>query len=143
MREHRLTRRVLFYEVDSFGIVHFSTYFRYMEEAEHALWRAAGLNIAPTDRNIGFPRVAAACEYLAPLRFEDEFEAHVRVEALSRRSIRFVHVISRGETTIATGTITTVCVATDANGALRAIPIPEDIVAGLSEASEEGERVKG
>ena len=39
----RYTRRVQFSETDLAGIAHFSTYFRYMEEAEHALWRAAGL----------------------------------------------------------------------------------------------------
>ena len=44
--EFRLKRRVHFYETDAAGIVHFSTYFRYMEEAEHALWRDAGLTIA-------------------------------------------------------------------------------------------------
>ena len=45
--EFRLKRRVQFYETDAAGIVHFSTYFRYMEEAEHALWRDAGMSIAP------------------------------------------------------------------------------------------------
>ena len=44
--EFRLTRRVHFYETDSAGIVHFSVFFRYMEEAEHAMWRAEGLSIA-------------------------------------------------------------------------------------------------
>ena len=44
--EYRLRRRVQFYETDAAGIVHFSWFFRYMEEAEHALWREAGLSIA-------------------------------------------------------------------------------------------------
>ena len=39
-------RRVQFAETDLAGLVHFSMFFRYMEEAEHALWRAAGLTIA-------------------------------------------------------------------------------------------------
>ena len=39
------TRRVVFYETDLAGVVHFSNYFRYMEEAEHAMWRAAGMRI--------------------------------------------------------------------------------------------------
>ena len=43
--EYRLRRRVQFYETDAAGIVHFSWFFRYMEEAEHALWREAGLSI--------------------------------------------------------------------------------------------------
>ena len=42
----RYSRRVQFAETDLAGIVHFSWMFRYMEEAEHALWRAAGLSIA-------------------------------------------------------------------------------------------------
>jgi acyl-CoA thioester hydrolase len=133
-RQHRLTRRVLFYEVDLAGIVHFSNYFRYMEEAEHALWRTAGLDISPADRNLGFPRVSVACEYLGPLRFGDEFDVHVRVEALSRRSIRYIHTITCRDKQVATGTITTVCVAKDADGTMRAVPIPDDIATGLQTA---------
>ena len=50
-------RRVQFYETDAAGIVHFSWYFRYMEEAEHALWRAAGLSVPPPGGGVGWPRV--------------------------------------------------------------------------------------
>ena len=51
--EYRLRRRVQFYETDAAGIVHFSWFFRYMEEAEHALWREAGLSIAPIVADVG------------------------------------------------------------------------------------------
>ena len=40
--EYRHKRRVQFYETDAAGIVHFSWYFRYMEEAELRAWREAG-----------------------------------------------------------------------------------------------------
>ena len=69
------------------GLVHFSWFFRYMEEAEHALWRAAGLTIARPGEASGFPRLATSCEFHAPLRFEDEFEVWVRVVAITRRTI--------------------------------------------------------
>ena len=49
------------------GLVHFSVFFRYMEEAEHALWRAAGLTIATVGEEFGFPRVAASFDFHAPL----------------------------------------------------------------------------
>ena len=39
------TRRVEFADTDMAGIIHFANYYRYMEEAEHAMWRAAGLSI--------------------------------------------------------------------------------------------------
>ena len=55
---YRLKRRVQFYETDAAGIVHFSWFYRYMEEAEHALWREVGLSIAPREEEeVGFPRV--------------------------------------------------------------------------------------
>ena len=76
LSEFKLKRRVAFYETDAAGIVHFSCYLRYLEEAEHALWRAAGLSIAPRDSEYGWPRVAVTGEYGNPLRFEDEFVRH-------------------------------------------------------------------
>ena len=90
--------------------MHFSWYFRYMEEAEHALWRAAGLSIADPASPVGFPRVAATCDYQAPLRFEDEVEVVVRIEAINKRSIKYACTIVRGEMTVATGTMTAACV---------------------------------
>ena len=126
--EHRYQRRVQFAETDLAGVVHFSQFFKYMEEAEHALWRAAGLSIVPPGAGLGFPRVAAAAEYHAPLHFEDEVEVHIRIAAISKRSIRYVSTISRGDQRIATGTVTAVCVST-ASGLMRAIDLPDDIVA--------------
>ena len=126
LSEYRYQRRVQFAETDMAGVVHFANFLRYMEEAEHALWRAAGLSIVPPGSEIGFPRVAASVEFHAPLYFEDEFEVHIRVAAISRRSIRYVSTITRGETKIASGTVTAVCVR-NAPRPMRAIDLPDDI----------------
>jgi YbgC/YbaW family acyl-CoA thioester hydrolase len=126
--EYRLRRRVLFYEVDQAGIVHFSWFFRYMEEAEHALWREAGLSIAPPDSTVVFPRVGAAFDYHNPLRFEDEFEVHIRIAAITDRTLRYTCLITRGETKIATGSLTIVCVARLGNG-MKAVSFPPEIAA--------------
>src|SRR2546427_9601784 len=88
-REYRYTRRVQFYETDAAGIVHFSWFFRYMEEAEHALWREAGLSISPPGAEIGWPRVAASCDFHRALRFEDEFEVRIRIAEIAQRTIRY------------------------------------------------------
>ena len=124
LSEHRYTRRVQFYETDLAGMVHFSWYLRYMEEAEHALWREAGLSIVPSDHDLGFPRVSATVDFHAPLRFEDLFEVWIRVEAITKRTFKYASMITRGETRIATGSITAVCVR---KHPLQAIDIPEDI----------------
>lgn len=129
--EHRYLRRVQFAETDLAGVVHFSWYFRYMEEAEHALWREAGLSIAPPDSDVGFPRVSASVDFLAPLHFEDEFEVHIRIEAISTRSIRYASTITCRGVTVATGTVTAVCVR-KSPPPMRAAEIPEEIRARLT-----------
>lgn len=124
LSEFRYTRRVQFAETDLAGMVHFSWYLRYMEEAEHALWREAGLSIVPPEHDLGFPRVSATVDFHAPLRFEDVFEVWIRVEAITKRTFKYASTITRGGTRIASGSITAVCVRTHP---LQAIDIPEDI----------------
>jgi YbgC/YbaW family acyl-CoA thioester hydrolase len=136
--ELTLRRRVQFYELDSAGIVHFSTYFRYMEEAEHALWREAGLSIAPPGAEVGFPRVSVACEYHRPLRFEDEFDVRIWIVAISEKSIRYACTLTRGVEKIATGTLTVVCVRKEAGGAMKGAAIPREIAERFAVADEAG-----
>jgi YbgC/YbaW family acyl-CoA thioester hydrolase len=132
--EYRYPRRVQFHEVDGAGIVHFSWFFRYMAEAVHALWRAAGLSIAPPGSDIGFPIVATAFEYHRPLRFEDEFEACIRVAAMSEKTMRYRCLLTRESELVATGTMTIVCVSMQA---MKAIPIPPEIAARFEVAADE------
>ena len=126
--EYRYQRRVQFYETDLAGIVHFSWFPRYMEEAEHAMWRAAGLSITPAGLDIGFARVSVSVEFHAPLFFEEEFQVHVRIAAISRRSIRYACAITRGDTKIATGTMAAVCVQRRPGETFRAVEIPAEVV---------------
>jgi acyl-CoA thioester hydrolase len=136
--EHRLTRRVQFHETDAAGLVHFTSFFRYMEEAEHALWRAAGLSIAPVGAEFGFPRLFASFEYHRPLRFEDEFEAHIRITAMDARTIRYRCVLSREGEKVATGELAIVCVSKRPDAPMKAIPIPESIAARFRPATGDG-----
>ena len=134
LSEHRLRRRVHFYEVDMAGFVHFSWFFRYMEEAEHALWRAAGLTIARPGEELGFPRLAASCQFHAPLRFEDEFEVWLRIADITSRTIRYSCLITRGDVRIATGALTIVCIRLVNGRPGRAVEIPADILERLQVA---------
>ena len=124
--EYRLKRRVQFYETDMAGIVHFSCFFRYLEEAEHAMWREAGLSIADGS-GIGWPRVEASFEYFRPLKFEDEFEVHLRIVGKDARTIRYEGVITAGTVTIAKGRLAVRCVSKKAGEPMRSIDIPPEI----------------
>jgi acyl-CoA thioester hydrolase len=127
LSEHRLARRVQFHETDAAGIVHFSTFFRYMEEGEHALWRAAGLSIHPQDTEVGWPRLSASFEYHRPLRFEDEFEIRMQVTAVERSTIAYRCLLARGGEDIATGQLKIICVRRVPNEPMKTISIPPEI----------------
>jgi acyl-CoA thioester hydrolase len=133
--EYRLRRRVQFYETDAAGIVHFSWFFRYMEEAEHALWRESGLSIHVPDSEYGFPRVATSFDFHRALRFEQEFDIHIRVTAMTRKSIQYACELTDGESRIASGTLTIVCVVHRPNEPMVSAEIPPEIRSRLQVAS--------
>ena len=136
--EHRYRRRVQFVEVDSARIVHFSHFFRYMEEAEHALWRAAGLSIATRGDGFGYPRVAASFEYHAPLQLEDEFDVHLRIVKITRASMAYACAVSRDGERIATGGLTVVCVTRGEDGRMVSAPFPDDVRNRFEVSAEAG-----
>ncbi len=124
--EYRMKRRVQFYETDMAGIVHFSWFFRYMEEAEHAMWREAGLSIAGGS-GVAWPRIEASFDFHRPLKFEDEFEVHLRIVGKDARTIRYEGVISKDGARIASGRMTIKCVSRTPGEPMRSIDIPPDI----------------
>jgi YbgC/YbaW family acyl-CoA thioester hydrolase len=121
-------RRVQFPETDASGLVHFTSFFRYVEEAEHAMWRAAGLSIAPPHSRIGWPRIAASFEYRKPLRFEDEFGVHLRVAAKTDKTLRYAAILRRDGDIVAEGSLTIICVRRGPDGEpAKAIDMPPEI----------------
>ena len=139
--EFTLRRRVFFYECDGAGIVHFSNYFRYMEEAEHALWRAAGLSIAHREAGSAFRASRRASSTRRPLRFEDEVDIRIRMAVISQRSMK-IHVRddARREA-IATGSATIVCVVQQPDKSMKAVPIPPGIASRFAGRVVSGARV--
>jgi YbgC/YbaW family acyl-CoA thioester hydrolase len=126
--EFKLVRRVEFSETDAAGIVHFSNFFRYMEAVEHAFIRSLGfsVNLDQHDPPLGFPRIHADCDYRAPLRFEEEFEAHLLVREKRTRSLGYTIRFRRvGGDEVAMGGLVVVCVAHRPDGGLTPTPIPE------------------
>ena len=124
---HTIRRRVQFYETDAAGIVHFSWFFRYMEEAEHAMWREAGLSIHPEVSAIGWPRVGASCEFHRALKFEQEFDVTIRVTDITRRTMSYACEMTQDGQKVATGTLKIACVSKLPDGTMRSTEIPEDV----------------
>ncbi len=125
-------RQVQFAETDLAGVLHFSNYYRIMEETEHGFWRSIGISVITRhdDLDISWPRVATSCEYFAPARFEDELDLSLTLENVGTRSITVEIEFSCNGKRLALGKMTAVCCAIK-DGSFQAIDIPDDIRAKL------------
>jgi YbgC/YbaW family acyl-CoA thioester hydrolase len=132
---------VEFSDTDMAGIVHFSAYCRYMEAAEHAMFRAIGQSVVTRigERDYGWPRVHLECDWLAPLHFEDEFEVRLFIREVRSKALvldfEFTRLDGDKPQRVAAGSLTTVCVTHDDSGAMHAVQIPPEIASRLRPAS--------
>ncbi|MGE3182494.1 MAG: acyl-CoA thioesterase [Phycisphaerae bacterium] len=130
MAAFRINRNVTFAETDMAGVMHFSNYYRWMEEVEHALWRSLGMSVvkreAGEDDALSWPRVRTNCEYFKPARFEDALELSIAVSAIGRKSLSFLIEFKRNDETLARGESVCVCCRMK-DGVFRSVEIPEAI----------------
>jgi YbgC/YbaW family acyl-CoA thioester hydrolase len=121
------TRRVQFSETDMAGIVHFSNYFRWMEEVEHAFFRSVGLSVSMQHEgmHVGWPRVSVSCDYFGPVKFEDELELRLRVTRLGEKSFSYEVDFMKEGRVVALGKTTSVCCEIRREEPMRSIPIPQ------------------
>ena len=121
------TRRIEFRDTDMAGIVHFSNFFAYMEQAEHALLRSIGLGVICTidGQEISFPRVNANCNYRQAIKFEEMIDVEVSVARIGTKSITYDFQFLREETQVADGSITVVCCIFERGKKPESVVIPE------------------
>jgi YbgC/YbaW family acyl-CoA thioester hydrolase len=131
--EFKAVRRVEFSETDMAGIVHYSNFFKYMETAEHGFFRSLGHSVILRhfDPPLGLPRVHAECDYLKPLRFEDEVEIHLLVAEKRPKTLSYLFKFRRIQPApvveVARGRLTVVCVSQTPDGHLRSAPLPRSV----------------
>ncbi len=106
----RTTCRVEFSDTDMAGIVHFSNFFRYMEQAESEYFRSFSHTLAkrsPDGTAVGWPRVSASCSFKAPAYYEDVLDIDITIQRRGLKSLTLQFEFRRGETLIATGQVKT------------------------------------
>ncbi|MCA9078307.1 MAG: acyl-CoA thioesterase [Planctomycetaceae bacterium] len=132
------TRRVQFSETDMAGIVHFSNFYRWMEETEHEYYRSLGLSIMEANDDgtyLGWPRVSASCTFERPLTYDDEFEVRLDVERIGVKSINYVMEFWQ-EQRLAYGRLKTACCICGAHARIESIVIPDRYLAVIKESDE-------
>ena len=132
-------RRVEFSDTDMAGIIHFSSYYRYMEEAEHAWFRSLGLSVMQPHSEgavIGWPRVSASCSFEAPARFEDVLEIRMNVERRGVKSVTVRYEFFLDDTRVAHGRMKIACCICRRNAPLESIPLPPEYDSVIQEAED-------
>jgi YbgC/YbaW family acyl-CoA thioester hydrolase len=135
-----MTRRVEFCETDMAGIVHFSNFYKWMEQAEHEFFRTQGLSIVrhlPDGSTIGWPRVSAQCRFESPARYEDILTVILTVQRIGMKSLTFDVVFRNGDRNIARGSMKTVCCVLRPGHGLESLEIPDEYRSRFEEHPEE------
>ncbi len=139
--EFHTKRKIEFVDTDLAGVVHFSRFFIFMETAEHEFLRSLGVSVAGKmdGMQLGWPRLAAACEYLSPARFEDVLDIHVIVAKKGTKALTYKFIIKKAETVIARGQMSAVCCMVDPEKGFRTIPLPRFLAEQIeaAQASED------
>ena len=121
-REHTMTIRVRYPEVDAMGYLHHSRYLQYFEMGRVELLRASGHSYADLERRgILFVVVKVECRYKAPARYDEELTLTTRVVRQTHVRLDHAYTLHRGETSLAEAQTTIACVDRDG----RVIQIPE------------------
>jgi acyl-CoA thioester hydrolase len=134
------TRRVQFADTDMAGIVHFANFYRFMEEAEHEMFRSLGIKIVehqPDGTVVGWPRVRCSCSFEAPAYYDDLVEVDVTITRVGVKSLTMSFAFRRGQTRLATGDLKTVFCRFKGAGEFESIAIPENYADRLVEAPHE------
>lgn len=130
----RTSRLVEFHDTDMAGIMHFASFFQYMESAEHELIRSAGFSVHSQidGQTLSFPRVAASCDFHSPARSEDLLDIAISLTRIGTKSLTYQHHFSHEGREVATGEITSVCCRVEPGQPLVAVPLPAEVKEKLS-----------
>ncbi len=130
---YHTTRRVEWADTDAAGIIHFASFFRYMEAVEHEMLRARGLSVTVRQQDglISWPRVSARCEFRAAVRFEDVLDIGVRGARVGEKSITYQFDFKHEGRDVAEGEITAVCCRIPDGQQPQSIPVPQWFVEKL------------
>lgn len=138
----KTTRRVEFHETDMAGIVHFSNFNKYMEQAEHEYFRSLGLTIVDTQEDgsvVGWPRVSAQCSFESPVYYGDQLEIQLFVERVGVKSLTIKYEFWRDQTKIAKGRMKTVCCHFTRGEPMKSIEIPDSILKKIEKSIKHAE----
>src|SRR5260370_23173289 len=120
------------------GIVHFANFYRFMEEAEHEMFRSLGFKIVenqPDGSVVGWPRVQASCRFEAPAYYDDLIDIDITIARVGVKSLTMSFLFRRGTTRLASGELMTVYCRFGAAGEFQKVPDPAGVAWEMADES--------
>ncbi|MBI2899551.1 MAG: acyl-CoA thioesterase [Planctomycetes bacterium] len=136
MKEHVVTIRPRYDEVDKMGVVHHRNYIAYFEVGRTEYMRAAGLPYTELERR-GYRLVVTSlgARYRAGAGYDEELRVRTRVSGVGPASVRFEYVVERADgRVLVEGFTELACLGPN----LRPARLPEDAVLLLSTGGKAG-----
>lgn len=96
-------------DCDPAEIVYYPNYFRWFDDATHALFRSVGLDIGALYKQydvVGMPLAESGARYLLPSRFGDLLQIESSVTSWARKVLVVSHTVTSGGRTMVEGTET-------------------------------------
>ena len=128
--------RVDFGDCDPAGIVFFPNFARWMDAASLHFFMACGLppwrELVKTTGIIGTPLLEINTKFVKPATYGEWLDIHTSIHEWRDKVFIQKHVVMREDTLICEGLETRAFCVRDADGRMRAIPVPPDIRARCS-----------
>ena len=136
LHRHRHSFIVPFGDCDPAGLVFYPNFYVWMDEATWGLFRSVGITRSEINRTygaMGFPLVASSMQHRSPARDGETLTVESAVERWGNTSFEVAHRFTCDDRLVAEGRETRVwtAISDDDEGAVRAVPIPDDIKALL------------
>src|SRR5258708_1646874 len=132
MTPFEIRDRVRWSDCDPLGIIYYGAYLRFIEIAEHEMFRASGMPFSELRRNpkVGMPRRAMEAQFESPAELDEELLVRVHIKKIGTTSITMFFDILRASDELrrATATLTVVCVS---RPEMTKLEIPAEVRAAL------------
>lgn len=123
-----IERRITFSQTDAAGLIHFTTYFTLMEEAEAALFRELGLPLLWNSDGFayGFPRVNCQCKFRRPIGFDTSVRVELSIADIQGQRIFYdCRFLTPEGDVCASGSMVTAFAKRDSSGELSGAEMPK------------------
>jgi len=99
MIEHHFYCKVYYKDIDQMGIVYYSRYFEFFEQARTELLKNKGLTVTDIEESgITLPVILAHCEYISSAKFEDKLVIISQINEIPVSKLKINYIIKVNST---------------------------------------------